>query len=92
MRRQAADLGIPLDVCAAIVDRICALGRENDIYFSWRPHLPDADDDFPLDLAIRCGASHLVTYNLRHLAPATQFGIRVVTPREFLRTMGEETA
>ena len=90
MRREAMQLGLPFDVCDAIIDRICSLGRESDIFFRWRTHLPDPDDAFLLELAVGCGADYLITYNLRDLAPAAEFGIRVVTPGEFLRTIEEE--
>jgi hypothetical protein len=37
-------------------------------------------------------ADGIVTHNVRHFAGAEQFGIRVMTPREFLRTIeGEGT-
>jgi len=90
MRRESLRLGLPFDVCDAIIDRICAVGRENDIFFRWRMLLPDPDDDFLLELAVRCRADFLITHNLRDLAPAAQFGIRVMTPGEFLRTIETE--
>ena len=52
--------------------------------------MPDPDDDFLLELAVGCSADFLITHNLRDLAPAAEFGIRVVTPGEFLRIMEGE--
>jgi hypothetical protein len=40
-------------------------------------------------LRSRRGASFRVTHNTRHFAGVEQFGIRVVTPREFLTIIGE---
>ena len=77
-------------LCLAIVDRICAVGREGRVFFRWRNLLPDPNDDFLLELGVSCRADFIVTYNLRDLAPAADFGIAVVTPGRFLRTIREE--
>lgn len=52
--------GIPLDPedILAILDRICALGRRVEIYFQWRPHLPDPEDEFILELAVGGGCRY----------------------------------
>jgi predicted nucleic acid-binding protein len=65
------------------------LWSESDIFFR-RTHLPDPNDDFLLELAVGCGADFLITHNLRDLAPAAEFGVRVVTPGEFLRAIKVE--
>lgn len=87
MHREAVQLGIPTQVCDAIIDRICAVGRQSNIFYRWRAHLPDPNDDFLLELAVGCNADFLVTHNVRHLAAASKFGIKVVTPAIFLRTI-----
>ena len=83
LRRQASAGVFPLRLVEIIVDRFCAVGRENSIFFRWRPFLTDADDEFLLDLAVRCQCDYLITFDERHLAPAASFGVRVLTPREF---------
>ncbi|MGH9626845.1 MAG: PIN domain-containing protein [Bryobacteraceae bacterium] len=50
---------------------------------------PDPDDDFVLELAISAGCKYIVTYNQRDFSGAEAFGVQVVPPREFLRTIGE---
>jgi predicted nucleic acid-binding protein len=87
LRRQAAEGAFPLPLVEIIVDRFCAVGRENSIFFRWRPFLADSDDEFLLELAVRCRCDYLITFDERHLAPALTFGIQVVTPREFLKIM-----
>ena len=74
----------------AILDRICALGTECDIFFRWRPHLRDPDDDFLLELAVRAHCDFIITYNTRNFAGAADFGIELVTPGEFLKRIEEE--
>jgi predicted nucleic acid-binding protein len=49
----------------------------------------DPDDDFLLELAVRAQADFIVTYNTSDLLAAAQFGIALVTPKEFLQRMGE---
>jgi len=43
-----------------------------------------------LELAFVSHCDFIVTYNVRHLRAAEKFGIRVVTPGEFLRIIGIE--
>ena len=54
------------------------------IHFLWRPHLPDPKDDLVLELALAGNASFIVTHNTRHFPGLDAFGIRAVTPDNFL--------
>jgi predicted nucleic acid-binding protein len=45
-------------------------------------------DDHMLELAIASGITTIVTHNLKGLAPAKEFGIRAVTPRQLLEEIG----
>lgn len=60
-----------------------------EIYFSWRPNLPDEGDNHLVELAIAGGASMIVTHNVRDFRGAElRFpGLRVVTPQEFLKEL-----
>lgn len=58
------------------------------VFFRWRPVLQDADDDRILEVAVRCQAM-IVTFNKSDFAGAVQFGIRVITPGEFLAMLKE---
>ena len=49
----------------------------------------DPNDDMVLELAVAAGCNYIVTYNLRDFQGAEQFGIRVVTAKEFLQDIGE---
>lgn len=58
----------------------------HDIFFLWRPFLKDPRDDLVLEAAVASQSRFLVTFNLRDFAAVEKhFGIRVVTPQEFLR-------
>jgi predicted nucleic acid-binding protein len=62
-----------------------------DIFFLWRPFLPDPGDDMVLELALASGCSLIVTHNLKDFRGCGQLGIRAVTPREFLATLPHAT-
>ena len=87
---EAQRLKIPESTVDAVIRAFCFTGREVDIYFSLRPVLPDPGDEFLLDLAVAGRADAIVTHNARHFPHIGRFGIRVMTPGEFLRTMKGE--
>ncbi|MDX9796912.1 MAG: putative toxin-antitoxin system toxin component, PIN family [Arcobacteraceae bacterium] len=72
----------------AILNYICAVGKKNKIFYLWRPKLKDSDDDFLLELAVQ-SKSIIVTLNGKDFKPASEFNIKVMTPKEFLETIGE---
>jgi putative PIN family toxin of toxin-antitoxin system len=89
-KREAQRLKIPESTVEAIVRGFCLIGRETDIHFRLRPFLPDPGDEFLLELAVAGRADAIITHNVRHFVGIERFGIRVLTPREFLRTMEGE--
>lgn len=60
--------------------------REHEIYYLFRGVLPDDDDAMLLELAIKAQAV-IVTHNVRHFAKATDYGIVVMQPQEFLHQL-----
>ena len=86
-KRQAELLKIPEATVEAIVRAFCFFGRETDIHFRLRPFLPDPNDEFLLELAVAGRADAIVTHNVRHFAGVARFGIRVMTPGTFLKTI-----
>ena len=42
-----------------------------------------------LELAVTAGCEYIVTFNTTDFAGVRRFGIEAVTPREFLRAIGE---
>lgn len=71
------------------LDFLCSVANEHKIYFRWRLFLPDAGDEFVLELAIAAGADYIVTYNKKDFGGARAFGVGVFTPFEFLQILGE---
>jgi putative PIN family toxin of toxin-antitoxin system len=63
------------------------LAHFHEIYFLWRDVLPDQNDAALLELAIAARATHIVTFNIKHFIGCERFGIRVVSPLQFLREL-----
>ena len=59
------------------------------IYFSWRPNLPDEADNQIVELAVAGGAAMIVTNNLRDFQGADlRFpDLRMVAPRELVKEL-----
>ena len=85
--RPDSGITIPASAVDAIICRIAMLAHKQPVYFLWRPLLPDPKDDMVLEVAVASGATHIVTFNRRDLQLATQFGITVLPPAEFLRLL-----
>lgn len=71
----------------AFLDYVCATAHRQDIFYLWRPHLIDPQDDLVLELAVAAGCDGIVTHNRRHFAGAEKFGLRIYLPGEFLALM-----
>ena len=83
------DMGITIPASAvdAIIRRIAQVAHKQQIYYLWRPIIPDPKDDMVLEVAIASGATHIVTFNRNDLRVAAQFGITVLTPADFIRLL-----
>jgi putative PIN family toxin of toxin-antitoxin system len=87
-KREAGRLGLAEWVVDSIIDMFCQLGSRHAIRFRLRPLLRDPNDEFLLELAAASQADFLVTYNVRDFRGSEVYGIRPVTPGEFLTTIG----
>ena len=72
-----------------ILDYLCKVAHHQPIFYLWRPFLKDPKDDMVLELAVAAGCDSIVTYNVRDFQGAEKFGVRVLTPKEFLQQIGE---
>ncbi len=73
----------------SILDMICRWSNKCRIFYLWRPFLKDPKDDFVLELAIESQSEFIITYNVKDFKGVDKFGIRIVTPKEFLKIIGE---
>ena len=72
-----------------VLDYVCQIAHHQTVFYLWRPLLNDASDDMVLELAVAGGCGRIVTHNVRDFRGSNQFGIRAITPQEFLRELGE---
>jgi putative PIN family toxin of toxin-antitoxin system len=72
-----------------VLDYLCRMANRRDVYYLWRPFLRDPKDDMILELAVTAQCEAIITYNQRDFVGAEQFGIGVMTPKEFLESVGE---
>ncbi len=71
-----------------IVDYICSEAKRWKIFYLWRPYLKDPKDDMVLELAVTARCDFIVTYNKDDFQNVRTFGLRVMTPKEFLKLIG----
>lgn len=88
-KRLTRKFGLTYTDVEDILDYICSIADRRQIHYLWRPVLKDPKDDLVLELAVEASAKYIVTYNLRDFAGAEKFGIQVVTPKAFLKVIGE---
>ena len=74
-----------LQVLAALAQ----VGRWVDIYYGWRPNLPDEADNHLIELAIAGGAAAIITHNVRDIRRGELLlnGLQVLTPADYLEKM-----
>jgi putative PIN family toxin of toxin-antitoxin system len=68
----------------AIIDGLESIATPVRVMIKHRPLSNDGNDDMVLDVAINGNAHVVVTNNMKDFAVASRFGIRVLTPKEFL--------
>jgi putative PIN family toxin of toxin-antitoxin system len=86
--------GPALRACALTVEErrevlaaLASTGRWVHVYFSWRPNLPDEDDNFLIELAVAGAAAAVVTHNVKDLRGGELAfpDLRILTPAQCLR-------
>ncbi|PSB18210.1 hypothetical protein C7B65_16015 [Phormidesmis priestleyi ULC007] len=66
----------------------CAVAKHHQIFFLWRPYLPDPKDDRVLELAVKAECNYIITYNLRDFVDVKRFGLQAPEPAFFLHRIG----
>lgn len=71
------------------LDGLCSISECRDIFYLWRLLAKDPNDSFILELAVRVNADFIITYNAKDFPAAADFGIKLITPKEFLEFTGD---
>ncbi len=87
LKRNQAVLSLRDTEVDVVLDNLCALADFQVVYFSWRPCLPDANDDMVLELAVAAQVTGIVSFNAKDFRPASRFGIEVITPRVMMEKL-----
>ncbi len=75
---------------ALFIDAVTALVEPVESHFIWRPQLRDPADEMVLEAAVNGGAQAIVTFNRRDFGEVpARFGIRVLLPRDALRSLSK---
>ena len=86
--RELPHLQVPRSVVEDVLDFHCLVATRHQIFFLWRPYLPDPSDDMLLELAVAARCDFIVTYNRRDFVSVERFALRAIEPGAFLRHIG----
>ena len=89
LKRSEFKLTWTIDEIDELLDIICLLGVKHEIWYLWRPFLQDVGDEFVAEVAVAAQAEAIVTQNTRDFKGMDKFGIKLLTPKEFLQRIGE---
>ena len=70
-----------------LIDYVCDVAVQQEIFFLWRPFLSDPKDDHVLEVAVAARCNAIVIHNIRDFRGAAKFGIDVMTPGRFLHLL-----
>ena len=80
-------LGRPASQAEGFLDFFLSASHLQEIFYTWRPVLPDPGDDMLLELAVAAGAKIVVTHNLRDFRGTEKWGVAAMTPSDFLNQL-----
>jgi len=91
LKRDAPALGLAPHEINRFLDALCAVAERHRLKSRWIPVLSDPDDEPQVHLAFEANVRYIVTHNVKHLHPARELGIAVLTPKEFLKIVREQS-
>jgi putative PIN family toxin of toxin-antitoxin system len=89
-KREKSDFKFKKSEIDDFLDFLCLIGERKKIHYLWRPFLKDRKDDMFLELAVEAESDFIVTFNKRDFEGTENFGIKIITPKEFLNLIGEK--
>lgn len=94
LKREREDLELTLEEVEEVEEvllLVAGVAAFQEIYYRWRGHSPDPDDDHVLETAVAAPCDVLLTFNTKDLEVARTFGLTVATPGAFLRMTKNQT-
>lgn len=77
-------LGLTRNDVEALVGYLCGVANQHEIYYLWRPYLPDPKDDMVLEVAVAAQVDYIVTHNVKDFKGSEIFGVIAIAPASFL--------
>ncbi|WP_104429370.1 putative toxin-antitoxin system toxin component, PIN family [Methylobacter tundripaludum] len=87
LKRNQTKLNLLDEDIDVVLDNLCAFSRFQKVYFLWRPYLPDAKDDWVLELAVAAKVKTIVTHNLKDFVGIDKFGVEAIVPKTLLERL-----
>jgi putative PIN family toxin of toxin-antitoxin system len=87
LKRNRVELGLSDMEIERILDYLCMQSLHQEIYFLWRPFLPDPKDDHLLELAVASRTRLIITHNTKDFRGLEKFDIRTMTPKRLLEVI-----
>ena len=72
------------DEIDVVLDYFLSQSEIRKIFYLWRPFLKDPKDDLVLEVAVESRSDYIITFNLKDFKGCDKFGIKAITPQEFL--------
>ena len=91
LKRELRPDGWTVETVESFLDFMCAAGQPIDPFVLLRPSLSDPGDEFVLELASAASVDFLVTHNVKDFAGGGAYGVRAITPGEFVRLLRGES-
>lgn len=88
-KRMVSGIALSVKDIDHILDYVISKSNHWQIHFLWRPQLKDPCDDMVLELAVTANCDYIITYNGTDFKEIENFGIQVLTPKEFLKLVGK---
>jgi putative PIN family toxin of toxin-antitoxin system len=89
LKRPEQKISLSHDEIDKLINFLCSVSNLYDIHYLWRPTLSDPNDDFLLELALESQAEYIVTFNSKDFLLAGGRFLKIATPLEFLRAIGD---
>lgn len=73
-----------------VLNYLCLIGNQREIFYLWRPYLKNPKDDMVLELAVESESDYIISFNKKDFKGINKFSIEVITPKELFIKIGEK--